>query len=940
MLDDHIPARMLPRLLLLPACLLQTAFMAAQTHSITEPTITTCSGVLHDSGGELLGYGSNESFTTVICPDQPGHLAQLIFFAFDLSTQGPVLDMLRIHDGDSPAAPLIGNYSEQQLYGQVITASPQNPGGCLTLVFTSGPDGTGNFAATLSCILSCVAPTASLTTALGDTARLCAGESLVLDGAASLAAPGELLAVWTWSMSGLAPWTTNIPLDTVTFTEPGAFMVRLQVRDSVGCTSMNTTTAVVLVSGGTSFIGTAVPEAACAGSEVVLSGHATLPPLTWSNGNTSSAGPPVVLPDGGGMLFSFPLTIDSADPNAIVTTPADLGDICLDLEHSYMGDLILDLECPNGQSVVLHQQGGGGTFLGDANDSGPGPGICWNYCFNTTPEHGTWAECSTNGPTPNVIATSQGTALAPGSYTPVQPLSNLVGCPINGEWTLYIADVLFIDDGYMCGWSIDLASPTDSSFIPLTPSLALDHPDSAYWSSPNGIVVNGATPSATAVPPTGGSYPLTFTVIDSYGCQHDTTMVLHALMEPVVDAGPDIDLCHGPEAFGGSVLSGTGDPCTYYLVLQALGGTGWGTPYIRCELNGVVSDHSIPPGLTSDTIPLTVTDSWPITLTYVQTQFYYPNKFRLLGPQLDTIYQSVLPVVPGVHFAGHVECEGSPNATLITWTPTLWLDDPEHPGTTVSPPASGWYVLSADYPDGTCPGAVDSVLVTLSTDSIGISWDPGSSMLCADDVSMALYSWYLNGGLFLSETLSCLHFPAYGPWSLVAEPATGCTHYSPTIWVCPEVEIGLADDAVTTTAGLGTYVWSFNGDVLSGITGHSAPFLGNGHYTVTITMPEGCVVSASIDAAVGIHALKGTAPALVIVPNPNTGSYRLLPNGWPTLPMLLEVTDMTGRTVERLRSGLLQDGLGFEIHHDLPPGLYMVTCTAGEHKVQAWMIVQ
>ncbi len=36
----------------------------------------------------------------------------------------------------------------------------------------------------------------------------------------------------------------------------------------------------------------------------------------------------------------------------------------MDIEHSFIGDLVIDVIVPTGQSVVLHQQGGGATFLG------------------------------------------------------------------------------------------------------------------------------------------------------------------------------------------------------------------------------------------------------------------------------------------------------------------------------------------------------------------------------------------------------------------------------------------------------------------------------------------------------------------------------------------------------------------------------------------------
>ena len=71
-------------------------------------------------------------------------------------------------------------------------------------------------------------------------------------------------------------------------------------------------------------------------------------------------------------------------------------DVCINFEHSFMGDLVISLTCPTGQSVVLHQQGGGGTNLGDPDQAGGAqfPGIGWDYCWSPAATNGTWADNS------------------------------------------------------------------------------------------------------------------------------------------------------------------------------------------------------------------------------------------------------------------------------------------------------------------------------------------------------------------------------------------------------------------------------------------------------------------------------------------------------------------------------------------------------------------
>jgi hypothetical protein len=71
------------------------------------------------------------------------------------------------------------------------------------------------------------------------------------------------------------------------------------------------------------------------------------------------------------------------------------------MEHTYMGDLVLQVICPNGQTTLFHQQGGGGTYLGCAERlrqrrSTPSSASAGNYCWSPTATNGTWVENTAN----------------------------------------------------------------------------------------------------------------------------------------------------------------------------------------------------------------------------------------------------------------------------------------------------------------------------------------------------------------------------------------------------------------------------------------------------------------------------------------------------------------------------------------------------------------
>ena len=67
--------------------------------------------------------------------------------------------------------------------------------------------------------------------------------------------------------------------------------------------------------------------------------------------------------------------------------------ICINIEHSYLGDLDITLTCPSGVTLTLmdtYTGGGGTTFLGDALDDGTlTPGIGLDYCWSMSAVLGT-----------------------------------------------------------------------------------------------------------------------------------------------------------------------------------------------------------------------------------------------------------------------------------------------------------------------------------------------------------------------------------------------------------------------------------------------------------------------------------------------------------------------------------------------------------------------
>ncbi|MBO3118043.1 PKD domain-containing protein, partial [Winogradskyella sp. DF17] len=122
-------------------------------------TVSQCTGVFYDSGGEFGNYGNDENFIFTLCPQDVGDKMQLDFRVF--STQFNV-DFLTIYDGDDTTAPSFGTFSGGVGPG-LVQASATNPSGCLTVEFISNGSANGpGWEADIACARPCQTITAVL----------------------------------------------------------------------------------------------------------------------------------------------------------------------------------------------------------------------------------------------------------------------------------------------------------------------------------------------------------------------------------------------------------------------------------------------------------------------------------------------------------------------------------------------------------------------------------------------------------------------------------------------------------------------------------------------------------------------------------------------------------------------------------------------------------
>ncbi|MFN9798873.1 MAG: hypothetical protein ACK54P_02545, partial [Bacteroidota bacterium] len=201
--------------------------------------------------------------------------------------------------------------------------------------------------------------------------------------------------------------------------------------------------------------------------------------------------------------------------------------------HSFLGDLGITITCPNGTTVSLLDwpNAGGSTFLGEAVDDGSQtPGTGYDYF---------WDPCATNGTLSENTPGGFNTPLPSGTYESSQNLCNLVGCPLNGQWTFGVTDNLAIDNGYIFSWGVNINPALIPGLTTFTPTIGAGA-DSSYWSGPFIGSADSGLDMITLDITEPGSYDYTYTVVNSFGCSNDTTITVVVELPPLVDAGEDL----------------------------------------------------------------------------------------------------------------------------------------------------------------------------------------------------------------------------------------------------------------------------------------------------------------------------------------------------------------------------------------------------------------
>lgn len=812
----------------------------SQTVNIsTGGSFTQCLGNTTDSDASGGNYGPNESFTVTICSDGTGNTITLDFSAgaFDIDAS----DQLLIYDGNSAASPLIDTYNNSNP-AIAVSSTTANTSGCLTLVFNSDAslEATG-WDAAIICGTVCQPIIPLITTdppliSYGPDSNytnICPGDSILFTAIGTYPDNGvnpvnyiqsDATSTFEWNFGEGS--TANSAIASNSFMDEQGYLVTLIVTDANGCSE--TISHKVRTGISPTFSGISIqPDTTCYGDTVqLLGGYSTVSSsAVGADANTGfiSAGGIVsgttFLPDGSGTSYSTSVTIGGFGTQNIAAG-SDIATICMEIEHSYIGDLDMTLTCPNGTTIQLmdtyNGTGPGNVFLGDALDDGSTtPGIGMTYCFDLGAIWGTMNDENIAGNYIPATLSAPNNILTPGSYQPLQSFNGLIGCPIDGDWTLTITDNIGIDNGYIFEWGIEINPAINPNSEYYSVSIT-----NGEWVSPTVVGVSDSL--SYAVPDSNGVYDYTFQITDEYGCTFDTTVVVFVLPKMIPLASPDTIICPG-QALNLVGINGATpiiSTCDYCIYMEDTWGDGWNGGTLDILLDGVVAgNYTLATGST-DTVCFSVTDGALLEVSFAAGSFVDEVIYSIADPSGSIIFSDgngITGPAIGLQVVGNIGC--APNYDYVfNWIPATNLTDPSNDttaftGTTTS---SYSFTMSIDgYPQ--CSKTSNTIIVELQ-DTSELPYITGDTSLCFGQattltVADALTQLWPDG-----STDNSITFTPIQDTILMVEASNACQTYlyPTTVFVHPipnlttindtTIPIDSNIDLFTSSSG-GTFNW-------------------------------------------------------------------------------------------------------------------------------------
>ena len=589
-------------------------------NSSTHNTIQyTCSGYLYDNS--MSGaYSASQDRWVTICPPQgsgSNRRVQLRFDEFDIASG----DKVYIYQGTSISSPIMTTddnvpyFTGHYLQGRTVMPSLMVNSGCLTVRLQTDANTQGQgFKATIECTALCQHPEAVLDTVFyvknggqqiphnmkrgTDTIVLENGHEQIVDYKSIDICFGDTLIVkakplfpendnsyhqsadrcrYYWSFGDGNTRTVNFDTTVSHFySQVNGYDLSYSLEDTTngGCRSNNFESYRVRIAKNP--IREFASPTLCSNQEGEFtigydqSNDLRVDSSIFLSNVRERYENTVFIPDGPNCrslsqsgCYNAPVVFDQFSPGATITSVDDIVSVCINMEHTFLGDLGFSIICPNGQSAILkHNTHAGGADLGIASSSTSCSSACLAQC---NPQGIGWTYCFSN----QLLTNSRGVITGVGAsrvdstntvaqtgyfQTPMQSTSSssnretvdlngfagLVGCPLNGEWSIMVCDDWGADNGYVFWWDLNLTQSMSASInwdynVPI---------DTIVFNAPS--FFNMQTSQRAEISPgigDAGNYPFSVSLTDDFGCTWNDVSSIHILPSPTTTI--DASICQG-----------------------------------------------------------------------------------------------------------------------------------------------------------------------------------------------------------------------------------------------------------------------------------------------------------------------------------------------------------------------------------------------------------
>ena len=495
----------------------------------------------------------HDSVIITQCPDK--NIAPNIQWDFKNFKIDP-RDTVWFYDGQDLTAPFMGDAI--QLFGLqrefTLKSSIENATGCLTLLYKQDPNSDLDaWSFSPSCFFPCQPfNIKEINNIIEDS--ICPVTELTFEvegkfGSIQNYPQADSLVEYVWYINRTEVGRAKSL--TYTFDDPGGFSLNVVGRDSNNCLSEIDQQIAIKVSGPPQFaVGSAIDFEFCQYDTVAFSAYKSIGGITqdsainlispeyrfdlaFQNGDT------LLIPDADGNRFESTLFINQFKNSDTLRSGDDLKNICVNMEHSYLHDLVIQIQCPSGDTATVYlrddkNNSSSRQFLGQPNsndDSNPISGKGFQYC---------WNKLGTENWNNFLLDKGQEYTLPEGNYLPFDSYEKLIGCPLNGEWRLIVKDELPGDNGFIFGWSLEFEESFYPGKNPFSPEIV-----EYKWTTPSGTNPTDSTLRWENFYHNPGQSFFNLNITDDFGCSYDSILQFSVLPEFHPDCRDCEDLLSG-----------------------------------------------------------------------------------------------------------------------------------------------------------------------------------------------------------------------------------------------------------------------------------------------------------------------------------------------------------------------------------------------------------